>query len=255
VAVLLPHLTDQAGLAILKETSSRSPSELEYLVGFFHDQQTFPTASGARITENELRLVREAILDVASKHGFPGKKPARTAGFDRDCAVVLHETLPITVHTAASRDAWTFLTCVPLIDVAVWRFPGRTPVRFLGDSDRNTFRRLWFRRELLGRPLEGDDPLWNLEDVLVQVMERPGVSGNREVVRAVSETYRQCWGDRSGADREDLMRNFMLRIVRRQGLTRLECLGQERRREILEEIAADTTANFEIAGKHAAVAP
>ena len=216
------------------------PGEVTRLVAVGHEAQTLPTASGTPMNHEQIQAIRESVVDVAGNYGFPGPRNERTtAGFDADCALAIHGVLPLDLHAAADRGAWTFLTCVVLLDVAVWRFPGRNVQRFVGDPNRNVFRRLWMRREILGAP-EGDaDPVWSREDILVQIMERPAASESPELARGVCEVIRNRWSGVPGPVREELVRNFMLRVLRRLGLSRMELLGENRRLEILAGIAAD----------------
>ena len=189
MSVLLPAITDHVGASILEAAEGMVASEATNLVDFAHPMQAFPATSGERVAQDQLRDLREALLDVAAKHGFPGTSMSKTAGFDRECAEVLYSKLPITPNTAASRGAWTFLSCVVLVDIALWRFPSRNIERFVGNPNRNAFRRLWMRYEILGPPENSEDPVWDREDVLVQIMERPGVAENRDLARDICRVY------------------------------------------------------------------
>lgn len=236
MGLLIPHIVDETGLGILEKIDGLGPQEVEAHVRFSHPDQSLPASGGTPITNGDLKNLRTAIVDVAIEFGFPDERLVGTAGFDRACAAALWRQLPVSAHTASGRGVWTFVTCCVLPDVAVWRFPKRASERFLGDLNRNAFRRLWWRVETLGMPPEGPDPIWDREDTLVQVMERPGLTGSPEVARAVCRVYRTTSDDLTGPQHEKLMRNFLLRCMRRAAFTHFELLDSEVRLETLNSI-------------------
>jgi len=240
-SIALPRLASAFVEPILDSVRGKDPSDLADRDFLHHEQAIFPSASGERISDEGLAEIRGRILGVARQYGFPDPLGRRTAHFDRDCAVAIHDAVPITPHEAASQEMWVFVTCVLLVDVAVWRFPGLTRERFHGSLERNVFRRLWMRVEVLGPPRGDDDPLWSQEDALVQIMERTAIAENRGLARAIADVFRKNWGKHPGGERAALIRDFLRRVVRRQALARLECLCDEKRLEYLEEIAGETT--------------
>src|SRR5436190_86977 len=93
-----------------------------------------------------------------------------------------------TAQEASEEDAWSHLTCCWLLDMAAWRWGGigDSDRRFRGDVNRNTFRRLWWRAEVLGPGID----LTSLgEDELVNIMERPTVASNRRLARALAGQF------------------------------------------------------------------
>jgi hypothetical protein len=244
---LLPRLFDDQGLVRLGEFAESDPADMESQVLFEHPAQELPASGGVPITKAQLRELRSAVVEVAKEAGFPGKLPGATAAVDKALTVEIRKHLPVTPHAASDRGAWTFITCCVLPDIAAWRFPKRAPERFLGDVNRNTFRRLWWRAEVLGDPPEVSDPVWDREDVLVQIMERPGLSGNPDAARAICDAFRSRMRGVEGSRAEPLMRNFLLRVMRRAAFTRLELLSPNERRVILDELATGASVALGLA--------
>jgi len=62
-------------------------------------------------------------------------------------------------HEASHDEIWSYLTCCWLLDVAIWRWSAGADVkRFIGDVNRNTFRRMWWRAEIMGPDIDLDQP-------------------------------------------------------------------------------------------------
>ena len=103
----------------------------------------------------------------------------RGAGFEGRGARLVHDLLPMTAHEASHEEVWSYVTCCWLFDVAIWRFGATAPEnRFLGDLNRNTFRRMWWRAEVLGPDID----LARLgEDELVAIMERPTIASDSAI--------------------------------------------------------------------------
>jgi hypothetical protein len=114
-------------------------------------------------------------------------------------------------HEAAQEEVWSYLTCCWLLDVAVWRFRRDAPMeRFIGHLNRNAFRRLWWRREILG-----DLDLTLLgEDELVNIMERPTLFSNRRLARDIARELLDRVQRDGVPDRMRLMREATKRILR-----------------------------------------
>ena len=98
------------------------------------------------------------------------------------------------------------------MDIAVWRFGADADERrYLGNVNRNTFRRLWWRAEILGPDID----LARLgEDELVNIMERPTVSADRRLARAVAAEFLRRVDDDGVPERMQLMREAMKRLLR-----------------------------------------
>lgn len=213
-------------------------------VSLNHPDATYPPVGATRADPLQIEELRARVMTVAEFHGFPAPRGRRTAGFDRDCAIALHEAMGIAPHAASSVGMWTFITVCVLPDVAVWRFPEPGVDRLSGHVNRNVFRRLWWRVEILGVPPDVPDAIWDREDVLVQIMERPGLSGNPSVARILADVFRAGTEDRAEAQYQELMRDFQLRIMRTSALIRLDLLTRDELIRLLSEHMVDTRAQI-----------
>jgi hypothetical protein len=172
---------------------------------------TYSPTGGSRVTDAELGVLRQEVLEIAYAHGYPGSVE-RTSELEAAVGEALHRALPITPYEASHEDAWTYLTCCWLLDLAVWRFGADADERrFVGNVNRNTFRRLWWRREVLGADL----PLGSLgEDELVSIMERPTIASDRRLARGIATRFLAVVDAEDGIERMHLMREAMKRLMR-----------------------------------------
>ena len=129
---------------------------------------------------------------------------------------------------------WSHLTVCWLMDVAVWRWSGmRDDRRFRGDVNRNTFRRLWWRAEILG----SDVDLTQLgEDELVDVMERPTIASNRRLSRVLATSFLERVGDGDDRGRMMLMREAGKRLVRLTPIVDFHALDDAELRDVMYTI-------------------
>lgn len=213
MALIIPRLSKEGALNLLEAGRALHLDELSSLLPTRDLQVSLSAVGGAQINSETLEALRRDVMDTAGECGFPDAQ-GDLPGFDARCSDVLHTSLPMTPHEASQDDVWSYLTCAWLLDVAIWRF-GRDADdrRFIGDVNRNTFRRLWWRREILGPDI---DLRLLGEDELVNIMERPMVSGNPRIARVVARTFLELI---SGDDalvpvRMQLMREVMKRLVR-----------------------------------------
>ena len=115
---------------------------------------TYSAVGGTRIGDMELGDVRGRIIEAARGHGYPSTVE-RVPELEASLAEILRASLPMTPNEASHEDAWSYLTCCWLLDVAVWRFESEADERrFIGNINRNTFRRLWWRAEVLGTDID-----------------------------------------------------------------------------------------------------
>jgi hypothetical protein len=174
---------------------------------------------GARADSHFMLEVRGKVIALTTELGYPEARDQEALHtFDTDCAHLLHQELRITPHEAGHREVWACLTAAYLLDVVAWRWGGiRDRNRANGDVNRDTFRRLWWRAEVLhdqGLPWDGFGGLG--EDEIVAIMERPGVTGNPEVARAIVRAFRARLADDPSLEpsRMHLMRDAMKRLTR-----------------------------------------
>jgi hypothetical protein len=108
--------------------------------------------------------------------------------FDRKLTEIALNVFPMNPHEASNRDVWSYISLRVLPDVAMWRFPNRSNdpewERYFG-SDRNTFKRLWWRSYMLGGPLAAELD----EDELVQMFERTESIGSNKIIMRSMATF------------------------------------------------------------------
>ena len=226
--------------AILRRLSRTEASELievaeatrdlaevtEQLLRDGHPRLTWPAVGGARITSEQLTELRQELLAIAGDHGYP-EQPTRVPLFDARAAVVLREHLDLTPHEAAQDDAWTYLTCCWLLDITVWRWRSRTPTdkrRFIGDVNRNTWRRLWWRAEQLHPHV---DLRQFGEDELVNLTERPTLAANRLLLVVLAQEFLALVGEAVDVSRSHLMRESAKRLLRRMPVMDFQAIPEE----------------------------
>lgn len=201
--LVYPRLPYSSALSRLEEVSeafhSGGLAAVESLVVFEHDDAQPVATGGALADAAKLGEVREAILNATSDWRERGRVDNQASEFDLAVGRALHEALEIIPSDAAHSEFWSFLTILVLPDVAVLRFPDMHPDRMLGGSRRNTFRRVWSRRDVLGdltdrykRPLG--------EDEMTGLFERSAMARNRPLIRALASIVMQS--DEPGARSE-----------------------------------------------------
>ena len=148
---LLPRLDREQTRNLLDEARELTVAEIAERMPNNEVRTTSSALGGLEIAHDDLAALRAATVDLAGEHGYPspGRELPR---FDALCAREVHSRLGISPHEASEEDAWSHLTCCWLLDIAAWRWGGigDSDRRFRGDVNRNTFRRLWWRAEVLG---------------------------------------------------------------------------------------------------------
>jgi hypothetical protein len=232
MTVLLPRLDRDAARAIIAAGQGSTPAEVAAALPDLSVVATYSPVGGTRITEGDLGALRREMLSLAWKYGMPGA-PKLVSEFEGQCARLLHERLPMTPHEASQEEVWSYLTCCWLLDIAFWRF---TPVaderRFIGNVNRNTFRRLWWRAEVLG---PGIDLNRLGEDELVSIMERPTIAADRRLARVIAADFLARVEGDGAPERMLLMREGMKRLLR---LTPFVALSALREDEVADVVAA-----------------
>ena len=175
--------------------------------GFDHPQRFYQASGGDRLPDRELQTVRDAILAIAGRFGFPDQPPTSTR--NRDYARFEAEVAEwfagwsaldtgrsgVTAETTR-RDWWTYLTLIVLPEVACWRWVSETQgnllkhERFLGGG-RNTFQRIHRRVLCLDRGPQHSDRFGLIrdlkEDDFSAILERPSLSSSPRIARILAE--------------------------------------------------------------------
>ena len=250
--VALPRLSRPSALAILGHLLTPDVSALTLAMPDLAPVVTYSPTGGNRITDQELRDLRTAVVELAISYGMPSPT-SNFQEFEGRAARLIRDMLPMTPHDFASEEAWSYITCCWLLDVAVWRFGHDADTRrFIGDVNRNTFRRMWWRADVLG---DGIDQTLLGEDELVNITERPTVAADRRLARAVAREF-LARVDRGEADsRMLLMREAMKRLLRLTPFVSFAAFDEPHIQVLMEEIfnaaaaglAGDATAKI---GRH-----
>ena len=107
-------------------------------------------------------------------------------------------------------------------------------------TERNVFRKLWWRQATLGESL---NELVG-EDEAVGIMERPGLSGNAFVARAIVRAFDAVYKDFSDLGRSDVMRAVMVSVRRLVPLLNFEFYTEDELYELLKEVAHNACVNY-----------
>jgi len=234
----LPRLDRDAALT-LSERRHLPLDEIRRLMPDFTAQVWFSPVGGARITEQELERLRDEVVQVAAECGMPERmSQTQQQLFEARCARVVRERLPLSEHEASHEEVWSYVTCCWLMDVATWRWSkggegpdSGTSDRYVGHINRNTFRRMWWREQTLGKKVD----LTHLgEDQIVSIMERPTLTAHPDLARSIATTFLEK-AQHANGNRSVLMREATKRILRLTPFVTFEALDPR----ALDQVVAD----------------
>jgi hypothetical protein len=209
--IVLPRVDKHSATELLDNHLSEDLAEIGSRMPDRSPVITYTPVGGLRIDDQRLADLRKEVVELACQHGMPGRV-ANLSVFEGQLARLLHERMPMSPNEASHEEVWSYLTCCWLLDVAVWRFGKDADARrFIGDVNRNTFRRLWWRAEILGP--EVDLTLLG-EDELVNITERPTIAGDRRLARTVALEFLARVDRGEAESRMRLMRDAMKRLLR-----------------------------------------
>lgn len=250
--IVLPRIARHSAAELLKNHLSNGIAEIASSMPDLTPTITYTPVGGQRIESRQLEQLRTDILRLAHEHGMPNRI-IEPSVFEGRAARLLREALPMSANEASYEEVWSYLTCCWLLDVAVWRFGvDADERRFIGNVNRNTFRRLWWRAEILGPEIE----LTKLgEDELVNIMERPTIASDRRLARTVALEFLARVHEGAADSRMQLMREAMKRLLRLTPLVAFQALHDDEMRTVVENCftaAAEGLAGGESgsAGRH-----
>jgi len=250
--IVLPRIARHSATELLKVHLSNGIAEIASSMPDLTPTITYTPVGGQRIENGQLEQLRTDILRLAHEHGMPNRI-IEPSVFEGRAARLLREALPMSANEASHEEVWSYLTCCWLLDVAVWRFSADADERrFIGNVNRNTFRRLWWRAEILGPDIE----LTKLgEDELVNIMERPTIASDRRLARTVALEFLARVHEGAADSRMQLMREAMKRLLRLTPLVAFPALNDDQLRKVVESCftaAAEGLAGGESrsAGRH-----
>lgn len=232
MTLLLPRLPDSIAVEMLSSPLSMAPA-------LSHRQQLFAPVGGRRATEQEMEALREGVLSIAKDFGLPDPAGASARiSFDRQAADALKEALDLTWVEAGSRGGWTWLACVLLPDVTLWRFGRQNRERWIAsDLTRHTWSRLWWQAIVFGtessllRELSESD--------LNQLLERRTIGGDPRLVRSLAASIVEHSSIATVA-RRSLIRDATARLRRRLAFIDARSLSGSDLDSFCEEIVTDS---------------
>ncbi len=247
MTALLPRLDREQTRELVDSARGETVAEIAARMPVRDVRTTSSPLGGLELSGLDLAELRTAVVGLAAEYGYPDAGRDLPL-FDALCARIVHERLRVSPHEASEEDAWSHVTCCWLLDVAAWRWGGvgDTDRRFRGDVNRNTFRRLWWRAEILGPDIN----LAELgEDQLVGIMERPTIASNRRLARTLARACINRVRDGEDSGQMMLMREASKRIVRLTPLLDFFSLDDAELDQIIEGVlnAAANGGNVAVA--------
>jgi hypothetical protein len=211
-------------------------------------------SGGFPVEEGSFKWIRDIILSAACELGFTETRPTSFLSFELKVAEVLASWEPLWIEGSPSGEAlrnncWSFLTIIVMPDIALWRWPAPSDIssdgkawkgRMLGGS-RNTFQRIYRRVMCLDRGADHPDR-WGLirelqEDDFSAILERPGLSSNRDIAVCLGEEYlamKQRQKHRSADERQSVYRQAT-KAIRAYGVVQpLDLLSNELRAQLVQ---------------------
>lgn len=193
---LLPRLHRHETMRIHAELVRRKagPEDVPQIVAEAGVRPHWNPSGGTGATDAEIGELSEALRREAVRNGFPASPSLeRQQEFDRAACRILHNS-PLLREVGGEvfrPECWAGIVALHVCDLAVWRHGGNAgrlnPERLLGGR-RNFLRRLWLRQAALKLERKGSE--WILvdrltEDAIVQIIERPSLSADARVSRAI----------------------------------------------------------------------
>lgn len=246
MSVLYPRLLERAGRELHQRYTRSTLDQLQDSAAFGHRSAVFAATGGRRVTEDELRDLRDRIVKAAEYAGFPGEgRRSDRADFDLEVARLLHERSGLVAAEASVRSMWAFLALVLLPDVSYWRYPRPPADRVIGtDITRHVWGRLWWRAHLLVLPQEVER--YRLLDTFGEAAfdqifaRRRSLGGSRALIRALAETWPGI--ERGGVNDRLLLRDVLQRLLRTSAIVEFEALDEDELRRQVAEAAAESVA-------------
>ncbi|MBM3298456.1 MAG: hypothetical protein FJY85_00710 [Deltaproteobacteria bacterium] len=257
MTLLIPQISTGVAESLLAQLAGSSLVDLDPGDELFFSQATTQPTGGLPITDATLKQLRDSILMASRSHGFPERRPTSFLRFELEVAEVLAEWKPLWKSDglpsgeALRNDCWSFITIVVLPDIALWRWPARSSEenaggrswkgRMVGGS-RNTFQRIFRRIMCLDRGA-GHPDRWGLirdlqEDDFSAILERPGLSSNRDIALSLGEEYiamKQRLSQVSAGLRQDVYRQTT-KAIRAYGVVQpLDLMSAENRSRLIQD--------------------
>jgi hypothetical protein len=246
VSVLYPRLLGDTARDLHRRYQQSSIAELSGQHALRHPSAVFAASGGRRVTADELQSLRDGVLEVAARAGFPGEgRRQDRATFDLEIAQLLHQRCGLVAGEAAVRPIWAFIALVLLPDVSYWRYPRPPGDRVLGtDITRHVWGRLWWRAHLLALPLEYER--YRLLDTFGEAAfdqvfaRRRSIGGSRALVRTIADIWPSV--ERGRVPERDVLIDVLKRLSRWGAVVEFESLDDEELRRQVQDAATESSA-------------
>ncbi|MGY1858081.1 DUF6339 family protein [Modestobacter sp. SYSU DS0290] len=246
MSVLYPRLIGDAAKELHREYQQASIDELRSRHALRHPSAVFAPTGGRRVNTDELQRLRDDVLEIATRAGFPdeGRRQDRMT-FDLEVAQLLHRRCGLVAGEAAVRPIWAFLALVLLPDVSYWRYPRPPKDRVLGtDITRHVWGRLWWRAHLLALPQE-HEPYRLLETFGEAAFDqifarRRSIGGSRALVRTIADVWPSV--DRGRVAERDVLVDVLKRLSRLGAVVEFESLDEDEVRRQVQDAALESAA-------------
>ncbi|MFE7845903.1 hypothetical protein ACFUTX_12025 [Microbacterium sp. NPDC057407] len=259
---------DEAITAVSKLWEQSPVAAAEYVNTDIEGRRFYATAP-TRVDKGTLDGLRDSVVALAEKHGFPHTRKKQTYTFDQELAVLFAESVPMLPVEAADEEVWAFITLSVLPDVAIWRWPAMQgePDRTLVDDEgetrsdsradrllgrrRGVFRQAWWRGNLLGQ----DACLQLDEDNFINLTDRVSLTGYGALARLIVQAHLDRIGQ-GAYHRRFALRRALILIGREFGRIAVEALPEEHVKTIVNHAFDRATADVaeELESKKAAAA-
>ncbi|CUU67038.1 hypothetical protein ACTXK0_06745 [Corynebacterium variabile] len=219
-------------------TENKSVATLAEEAATSHPKSRLSETGLSPATDADLQSLRDAVLTVAEKFGYPNRTSAKShsfSDFDREATHVFTAHIDAPVNDARSTELWNFITAVLLLDVASWRFPNIKGdprfERYLGISPKSTFKKLWWRGHVLG---ELSDRIG--EDQSVALLERTSTAGDPRLPKMIIHHLLAVLdSDSAPSGTSKYFRKVMTRINARRFTVCIESLSEDQLDQLVQD--------------------
>ena len=195
--ILYPRLSLPRAKSIAEGFGDRAASDYPAWTADRLSSAVYAPTGGSRVSADRLVEIRAGLRRCATEFGFPAAPTtSKKGGFDRAAAIFLAQAA-IPEGEALRAEMWSWIAVQLVPELVAWRFSrdggGVSVERFAGALVRNAIGRLWLRGVTFD---EGSDSLdrWGLvnamsEDASVGILERPSLSADRRLARAICRSW------------------------------------------------------------------
>ena len=234
---------------------TRLRDSVEARLDWYYD----PRAIVANPLVTSPETVRQSRIDLPKLDGGLILPDGAPGAADQESALKLYDSLrTLTPQQASDERLWVHLCHAECPEYVTkrWLLPRpeddkhaaqKVRTHFFARDNRGLIRdnglsRLWWLG-FIAHEVEPGDPhaflgrLLHRQDVRSALIERPSVSMNRRVLRAINAVMRTYWEEDSRLFERDCFRSWMIGLNRRGGVVLLDALHDESLDDLLESEA------------------